>query len=68
MSPAFESDLGTVSRFQALAEMYMRQLIWVGVTPAVEISIASKPKAWRTPSSLLFWTAGNYQLRAGGAR
>ncbi len=68
MNPAFEFDLGTVTRFQALAEMYMRQLIGVGVTPAVESSVVYEPKAWRTPSSLLFQTAGDHQLRAGGAR
>lgn len=68
MNPAFEFDLGTESRFQVLAEVDLRQPIWVGVTPALENLFVYEPKAWRTPSSLLFRTAGDHQLRAGGAR
>ena len=68
MNPVFDFNFGTVSRFQALAEMYLRQLIWIGVTPTVETSVECEPNAKRTPSSLLFWTAGNHQRRAGGAR
>ena len=68
MNPAFDINLGTVSRFQALVEVYLRQLIWTGVTATVETFVVCEPNDKRTPSSLLFRTAGNLQRRAGGAR
>ena len=68
MNPAFELQpllCGPVPRARPNVRLHLRK---PGVTPVLETSIEREFNFRRTPSSLLFWTAGYPQRPAGGAR